>query len=230
MTWEVTAEPSRFDEAVEWFAGRFPTTEETAAEIDGYAEQRAFKIAGVAQLEVVQQVHESLTDAIATGIPFEEWQRQIRDDLTKAWGRPDSHRIETIFRNANQQSYNAGRWRQMHHPDVVGLRPYGFFDGVVDSRQTDICRNWDGTILPLEEFAQRGACPQLHHRCRSNIRSITEREAKRRGGVTAEVPTDTADAGFGQAPTEADWQPDPSKYDPGLFATYEAKRQTLQRD
>lgn len=226
MTWSVTAEPVRFDEAVDWFADRFPITESTAEELGEYAGPRAWKIAGVAQLDVVQQVHESLTRAIAAGIPFEEWQSEIETTLTEAWGRRDSHRIETIFRNATQQSYNAGRWRQMHHPDVLQRRPYGFFDGVNDSRQSDICKAWDGTVMPLDEFARAGACPQMHHRCRSNLRSIRESEAKRRG-ITTNPPSELAAEGFGKPPTQADWEPAATDYDPVIFAEFGSKQSEI---
>lgn len=229
MTWTVTAEPSRLDEAVEWFGNRFPVTDQIAEELGEYAGPRAWKIAGVAQLEVVQQVHESIERAIASGIPLEQWQREIEDELTEAWGRRDSHRIETIFRNATQQSYNAGRWRQMTDPSVSALRPYGMYDAVVDSRTTPLCRAWDGTIRPIHEFAALGMCPQTHHRCRAGLRTLRTSDAERRG-ITEELPDDRAAEGFGRAPTESDWQPDPSKYDAALFGTYETKRSEIERD
>jgi hypothetical protein len=227
VSWGATAEVGRFAEAIEWFLARFPVTDEIAEALSDYAGSRAWKIAGVAQLEVVQDVHDSIGKAIETGIPFDEWKKQVAPQLTAAWGRPDSFRVETIFRNAAQQSYNAGRWRQMHHPDVVALRPYGYFDGVSDSRQTDICKAWDETILPLSEFARLKACPQMHHRCRSNLRSITKREAERRGGVTSSPPTVKAQDGFGDAPVMADWQPDPERYEPAAYAEHERKREQI---
>jgi SPP1 gp7 family putative phage head morphogenesis protein len=227
VSWGATAEVGRFAEAIEWFLGRFPVTDEIAAALGEYAGRRAWKIAGVAQLEVVQDVHDSIGKAIETGIPFDVWKKQVATQLTQAWGRPDSYRIETIFRNATQQSYNAGRWRQMQQPEVLELRPYGYFDGVSDSRQSDICKAWDETILPLAEFARLKACPQMHHRCRSNLRSITEREANRRGGVTTVIPSERAQAGFGDAPIMADWQPDPERYEPSAYAEHDRKLEQI---
>jgi SPP1 gp7 family putative phage head morphogenesis protein len=225
----VTAEPERFDEAVEWFAARFPITEQLSEALGDYAGERGWTIAGVAQLDVVNDVHASLTRAIESGIPFEEWRAEVRDKLTAAWGRPNSPRIETIFRNATSQSYNAGRWRQMHEPSVLALRPFGMFDGVDDSRQSPICRAWDGKILPLEEFAARDACPQLHHRCRSSIRSMRAAEAERRG-VTTTPPTEQADEGFGREPTGPPWQPKQDTYPAALWSSYQDKAQDLREN
>lgn len=223
MTWNVTAEPTRFDEAVAFFAEKVPLTDGLVAELAEHAGPRAWTISGVTQLEVVQSVHDSLERAIASGIPYDEWAKQVEPELTKAWGRKNSSRLETIFINATQQSYNAGRWEQMLAPEVRDLRPFGFFDDVEDSRETDICRALGGTILPLEEFAERGLCPQLHHRCRSQIRGIRPSDAARRGGVTTKLPDVKPADGFGEIPTRAAWQPDASKHDPKLWAEYQRK-------
>lgn len=227
--WRVTAEPERFVEAVEWFRSRFPITPELAEILGAYAGPRAWTIAGVAQLDILLAVFESLSRAIARGTPFHEWQDEVEDELTQAWGRRNSGRMETIFRNATQQALNAGRWRQMTHPAVKAIRPYGLFDGIDDARQTPICRAADRTILPLDDPWWDTHSPQLHHRCRSSIRNITAREAERRGGQTAAPTQDTASEGFGKKPDTAAWEPKPADYPSELFDTYRLKRAELER-
>ena len=229
MTWRVTAEPSLFDEAVDWFANRTIVTKKTANRLGDYSAGRAFTIAGVAQLDVINEVHASIGRAIESGIPFEEWQRATEDTLTRAWGQRDSFRVETIFRNATSQAHNAGRWDQMQDPDVKRFRPYGMFDGVVDSRTSAICRPLDGTILPLDDPWWETHSPQLHHRCRSSIRSLRATDAERRG-ISKTAPEIDADTGFGKIPTAEQWAPDKSKYPPSLFAEYTTKRKQIERD
>jgi len=228
MSWAVTADVTEFPEAAAWFRSKFPVTQQIAQALGDYAGPRAFTIAGVEQLEVVTAAFESLARAVESGVPLETWKREIEADLTAAWGSKNSARLELVFRNATSQAYNAGRWRQMNEPAVRAFRPFGFFDGVTDSRQSDFCRAWDGTILPLEKFAELGACPQCHHGCRSQIRSMREREAMRRG-VTLQPPSDQASPGFGAAPTESEWRPDPAKYPRELFSEYQLKRSELER-
>jgi len=229
MAWAVTAEPQRFDEAVAWFANRFPVTEELSEALGSYAGERAWKIAGVAQLEIVQSAHRSLEAAIASGIPFEDWKEEVEEELVRAWGGKNSARLETIFVNACQQSQNAGRWSQMNEPTVLALRPFGMYDSVRDTRTSPFCNAWDGTILPLQEFAERGACPQTHHRCRANIRSMRASDVDGRGGPTKTTPTIKADKGFGAPPTVADWHPDRSKYDPKIWNAYQEKAAELEK-
>lgn len=227
MTWNTTAEPEKFDEAYDYFANKFPVTEELAEQLGQYAGPRAWTVAGVAQLDIVLDVHRSLLKAIEQGTPLDEWKEAIEEKLTKAWGKKNSPRVETIFRNASQQSFNAGRWRQMSDPAIAELRPYAEFDAIDDERTSEFCHEWDDTILLREEFAKRNACPQCHHRCRSQLRAVSEREAQRRG-ITETPPDTKPDAGWGKAPTEAEFTPDPADYPPELFNEYRRKRDEIE--
>jgi hypothetical protein len=224
----VTADPVEWPEAIAWFSDRFPITEDLATELADYAGPRAWTIAGVTQLDVVQYVHDSLERAIAKGTAFDVWQAEVEEKLTAAWGKRDSPRMLTVFINANQQSYNSGRWSQMNDPDVRALRPFGMYDSVVDDHTTAFCRSWDGVILPLQQFAERNACPQTHHRCRAGIRSLRPGDVDRRGGVTKKIPDGEAAEGFGAAPTTARFVPDPAKYDRELWNEYQRKAAELE--
>lgn len=228
MGWAVTAEPERFDEAVEWFGRRFPITEELAEALGDYAGDRAWTIAGVAQLDVVLFTFESLERAIARGTDFATWQSEVEEQLTKAWGRRDSFRLETIFRNATQQALNAGRWRQMNEPSVKALRPYVLFDGIEDDRQTPICNDCDGTIVHIDDPWLDTHSPQLHHRCRSSLRTLRESEARRRG-ISESPPDVAASKGFGRKPTEARFEPERAKYPAELWDEYQRKRDQIAK-
>lgn len=199
QTWNVTADPERFDEAVEWFLKRVPVLRNDLATIDEHARDRAFWITGLAQLEIVSQAHKSLEKAIADGTPFEEWKQSLSTELRTAWGNASAHRLRLVYRNATQQALIAGRWAQINEPNVKRFRPYGLFDGIGDRRQTAICKACDGTILPLDHDWWQTHTPQLHHACRSSVRTLRTREALRRG-VTNPPPTDSADRGFGAPP------------------------------
>jgi SPP1 gp7 family putative phage head morphogenesis protein len=224
VVWSATAEVERFDEAVDWFRNRFPVTPELAAKLGKYAGARAWTIAGVAQLDVVLDTYESLLKAVEKGTPLKEWQDEIEEKLTKAWGRQDSARIETIFRNATQQSFNAGRWRQMNEPAIKALRPYVLFDGINDGRQSKICLELDGTVVEIDDPWLETHSPQLHHRCRSKLRSLSAKQAKERG--VTEAPQDlTPSPGFGKIPDDVaePWKPDPKDYPAEVFQIYEKK-------
>jgi SPP1 gp7 family putative phage head morphogenesis protein len=223
VAWAVTADPDRFDEAVEWFEARFPVTEELLEELGTFAGPRAWTIANVAQLDIVLFVWEAIRDAIADGTTLEDFKATVREKLTEAWGTEKSGRIETIFRTNVQSSYNRGRFKQMRDPDVVAIRPFWMFDAILDSRTTKVCNDAHKTVLPQDDAFWDTHVPPLHFNCRSSIRSLTKAQAERRG-ITKNPPDDEASEGFGAAPTDEDeWQPERSKYPQELWAVYERK-------
>lgn len=225
MTWAVSADVERFDEALEWFLGRTILTDEQRRAIPASARARSFWIAGVAQLDVVQDVFDELDKAITAGEPFEEFQKRVRDKLTKAWGRDNPARIETIFRNAAQSSYNAGRWAQMTEPSVAKFRPYFMYDAILDDATTPICKGLNGTILHHEDPFWDTHWPPLHHRCRSSIRNLRRTEAERRG-ITTTRPDAPVPEGWGLSPRVAqhkEWRPEPGSRDQVLLAELEKK-------
>jgi len=228
MTWSVSANVEEYDEAVEAFRKRVPITRAEADRVNNFSHSRGFTLAGVAQLDVVQDVHASIEEAIKKGTPFAEWKKSIEAALTAAWGRENSPRLETIFRNATMQSYNAGRRRQMLEPTVLKFRPFWMFDGVADQRQTEICRDCNGTVLPADHPWWNSHTPQLHHRCRSSVRNMRAADADRIG-VTASPPDAHAAMGFGAPPDTAEpWKPDLSKYSPQLLAAFGRKLEQLK--
>lgn len=228
MTWPVTANPDRFDEAVAWFQRRFPVTEAIMAALGQYAGDRAWTVAGIAQLDVVLDVFRSLERAIAESTPLDQWKREIGEKLYAAWGKKESARIETIFLTNVQSAYNAGRWRQVKDPLVVEARPFLGYDAILDDRTSPVCKRCNGAILPADDPWWDTHVPPLHHRCRSTVRSFTKREAERRGGVKhpgEDTEQSQPDEGFGKAPdTAAPWEPDLGKYPDELRRAFQGKR------
>src|SRR5690606_34072074 len=104
MGWAVTADVERFDEAVDWFLARTVITGDVARSLDDRLKVEAFWVGGGLQLSQIQRVFDKIAEAATTGESFEEWRKRVRNELTN-----DAH-AETVFRNAIQRQYNAGRW------------------------------------------------------------------------------------------------------------------------
>jgi SPP1 gp7 family putative phage head morphogenesis protein len=233
MTWPVTADPDRFEEAIAWFVKRFPVTDAILAALGKYAGDRAWTVAGVAQLDVVLDVFRSLERAITNATPLDQWKREIGEKLYAAWGKKDSARVETIFLTNVQSAYNAGRWRQVNDPLVVKARPFLGYDAILDDRTSPVCKRCNGAILPADDPWWQTHVPPLHHRCRSTIRSFTKREAERRGGVKhpgEDTEGDQPDEGFGVAPDIAEpWEPNLDKYPDDLRKAFKAKQKAATK-
>lgn len=163
MSWDVSADPDRFDEALAWFESRFPVTEELLSELGGYAGARAWTVAGVAQLDIVLELFVSIATAIETGQSLSDWKKTAKPLLKKAWGDVSSHRLETIFRTNVQTAYNRGRYVQMKR--VSSTRPYWMFDAILDSRTTPTCTARDRVLLPQDHPWWSTNYPPLHHQC-----------------------------------------------------------------
>lgn len=221
MTWDASADVNRFDDAVEWFHRRTVLTSDQLRGIEADAQSRSFWIGAGLQLQEVQSVFDSLEKAIEAGTSFDEWRKGVRDTLIS-----DAH-AETVFRNATQRAYNAGRWDQMSDKDILEIRPYWMFDAILDARTTkDICVPRNRTVLPANHAWWKNNWPPLHHRCRSSVRNLTEDEA-RQLGIATEPPVTPEREGWGKAPGEdKPWKPDPKKLDPELSKELKRKGRT----
>ncbi len=203
--------PGSYKEAVEWHRQRVPMTDEEFAHIEQAAHERAFKIAGVAQADIVREVWEAIDDAIAEGSTLEEFQKAIRHSLAAAWGEERPWRVENIFRTNVQHAYSRGRWEQQTDPAVRDLRPFWWFLAILDTRTTPTCRSSNDTILPADHPWWRTHNPPLHFQCRSTIATLTEEQARARG-VTAAPSSEAVPEGFGAQPGAEDWHVDWAKY------------------
>jgi len=228
MTWAITADVRRFNEAAEWFRARLPVTQEMADELSSFSGPRAFTVAAVQELEVVQALFDEIQRSQDTGEAYGAFLKRLRKRIPDFVSERKAH-TALVYRNAVTQSNNAGRWRQSRDPAVMAARPYTMFDAVMDDRTTDTCEAWNGVIM-LTSLWPRQANPQLHHLCRSLLRTLRESQARARG-ITAieDLPEEEPAEGFGAPPTDAERHPHASKYDPELFDAYRARRSEISR-
>lgn len=216
--WQVAASPKKFDEAIEAFRKRVPMTDKEFSALSAAAKKKAFRVAGVAQLDLVTDVWRAIDKAVAEGTSFADFKKTVGERVTAAWGGTvDSpgHRLETIFRTNVQTAYSHGRWEQLTDPDTMESHPVWMFDAVLDDRTTDICEECDGTTLPADHGWWGQHNPPLHFSCRSGIIPMTASDAD--AGMTEKAPRTKADDGFGAPPEDSDWVPSKSDYPSELW-------------
>lgn len=161
------------------------------------AEKRAqaFTISGLARLDQVQRVADEFARMQAEGGTLADFQKWAK---TQDWNLP-RHRLETVYRNAVQTAYNAGHWRRFE--ETKADRPYLMYDAINDSRVRPSHLALDGVIKPVDDPFWNTHSPQLGHRCRCNLRSLSADEAREKGGITQNPPAEgVADAGWGAKP------------------------------
>jgi len=220
--WKVSANPVNPDEAIAWFQARVPLTREEWDTLTAQVRRKAFTVSGVAILDIVTEVWESLTKALEDGTPYHEWAREIKQKLETAWGRPNGQRIETIFRTNVQMAYSSGRWAQMTRPEVIEQRPYWMYDAVLDNRTTSICRERNGVVRPADDPWWERNTPPLHFNCRSGIRPLSPEQAQARG-ISQRLPEESPQQGFGNVPQSWEWSPEPEDYPLELLAAFKGR-------
>ncbi len=206
----MSADPNEFVEAVAEFASRRVITREEADTLSDYARKRAWWISGVAQMDVANDAHQSILEAMRKGTTFEDWKRESRKSIEREWGRKDSPRLQLIFRNATTSAYNAGRLEQMEQPHITAVRPYKMLVVVDDARTSEICEKFISpkVVLPHDHTWWLSHSPPLHHGCRDGIRSLRASKAEHIG-VLPEAPDVQIEDGWGIHPSLAE-PPKPS--------------------
>lgn len=234
MPFDAPADPSAFPEAEAYFRQLVPMSAADYNRLTDEEKRRAFTVAAAEQLEIVQTMHDEIARAIQTGEGYEAFAKRLRARLKGDWTKRDSHRLETVFRTNVQTAYGVGRWYQQQDPEVTAVRPLMLFDIVDDSRTSPICKGIGGpppTIKRHDDPYVAAHWPPLHHRCRSQWQSISNRKARELGGETSLLneSQEHPAQGFGLAPPYAsEWRPQGDRYDPKLWSIHEQKVQELR--
>jgi SPP1 gp7 family putative phage head morphogenesis protein len=143
-------------------------------EFQGIQRQLNFSIAGVASLDQLQAVLDSLTAKLADGQSFKQWQDSVAvQDL----GLP-KHRLDNIYRTNIQNAYNRGHWEQFKENEKFA--PYLMYDAINDSRTRPSHRALDGVIRRVDDPFWDTHYPANGYRCRCSVVSLSEKQAQAR--------------------------------------------------
>lgn len=214
-------DPSKFAEALAWFQDRIIVTDAEYARLSDEEKERAFKVAAVAQADVVTDVLDALEKAVSEGTGIAEFKEAVAEKLEQSWGGEQPGRLETIFRTNVQSAYGHGRIEQMTDPTVLRRRPAWRFDAIMDSRVSDVCESLNGTIRSADDGFWDDHQPPLHFNCRSTIVPLSLDEAADEGYDA--VPKEEADEGFGERAAADQWEPDLNAYPDEIRAILEER-------
>lgn len=184
-----------YDDALEWAQARKVTLpDEYYGKLAVHARNKAFAIAGIARLDLMQQVQDSLAAALESGQTFKYWKAA---PPVEALGLP-RHRLDNIFRTNIQMAYSAGIARNQERPGALERRPYFQYDAVNDSRTRPSHAALDNFIAPANDPIWQRITPTRGFRCRCVRLALSEAQARARGYDPAQQP-----------PPLSDTQPDP---------------------
>lgn len=172
-----------FEEAIAWGRDRISTFPEVYYRVlPAQARSRAFTVSGLAALDQIQGVLDSLNKTLETGGTFADWKRTLKPEVL-ALGRD---RLDTIFRTAIQTHYNIGQYQQQEANKAH--RPYRMWDAINDGRTRPAHRAMDGFVAPIDDPIWRRWSAPAGYRCRCRTITLTEAQAVDRGYKPGQVP------------------------------------------
>ncbi len=221
--------PLPMKEAQAFWADKVPMTKEQFNALAEEAQARAFFVAGLARLDMVQEVQNALGKALGNGETLSQFKQRIAS-VAQAQGWT-SWRVENIFRTNLQSAYQAGRYKQM--VQVAKARPYWRYVSTQDSRTRPEHRALHGRVYHHEHSFWNQFYPPNGFACRCTVQTLSERQVKDRGlKIEKSLPQneiwadpDTGmernilplpDKGWDRNVGKAYWQPDLSEYRPDL--------------
>ena len=167
----------------------------------GHIRAASATVSGLASLDQVQAVIDSLRRAMEGGQTFAEWKRALLasgyDYGLPAW------RMETIFRTNLQSWYAAGRAESIRRNQ--NAFPYLRYSAILDARVRPSHARLHGLILPVDHPFWKSHYPPSAYNCRCQVIPMTERaarsaiaKARDAGKVIDEVPAgvEAPDAGW----------------------------------
>ncbi|AOJ13161.1 phage putative head morphogenesis protein, SPP1 gp7 family [Burkholderia vietnamiensis] len=183
LSYAIGLEPA---EAVRYFESKGYQLGFRWQDVAAEAHARAFTVAGVMKVDVLQDIRAALTDALKKGTTFEQFKNDLIPTLQKkGWfGRGDvvdgdtgeiqgrrltPRRLDTIFRTNMQSSYMAGRFAtQMAQVDT---RPWWEYVAILDNRTRPSHAALHGSVFRYDDPFWSVFYPPCGYRCRCRVRT-----------------------------------------------------------
>lgn len=147
---------------------------------------RAFVVAGVTDLAMLEEFHAAVISAAETydrRAFAQDFDRLVEKYGWKYNGQRD-WRIRTIFETNIRTSYMAGRLAQMRDPDVISSRPYwqyrhGETRIPLSPRPQHVV--WNGVVLMHDDIWWQKHFPPNDWRCSCGVKTLSQRDLDRMG-------------------------------------------------
>ncbi len=176
------------DKAIEYFESKGYKIGFRWQDVAAQAHAKAFTVAGVMKVDVLQDVRQALSDALKNGTTFDDFKKQLSPVLErKGWlgkgmivdeatgeiegKRLTPRRLDTIFRTNMQSAYMAGRYATQL--EQVDTHPYWEYVAVLDSRTRPAHRALAGCVFRYDDPIWQTIYPPNGYRCRCRVRTRT---------------------------------------------------------
>lgn len=156
----------------------------------GAAHARAFTVAKVTRMDVLQDIRGMVEKSLEDGLTFEQFKKQLEPGLRKKgwWGKQiavgkngvaevvelgSPRRLRTIYNQNLMTDYSAGR--EEFFQANKEFRPYGMYVAVRDSKTRHTHFALHGKVYPLDDDFWKWFTPPIDWGCRCRKRAVSRR-------------------------------------------------------
>jgi len=156
---------------------------------------RAFVVAGAMRDELLADLHQAVTQALADGTTARDFRARFeaivaRHGWTGWTGEGTTKgrrwRARVIYDTNLRSARAAGRWQQVQR--LKERRPYLRYTAVLDSATRPQHRDWHGTILPVDHPFWQTHYPPNGWYCRCQVVQLSDADLARRGLAVTKAP------------------------------------------
>jgi len=171
-----------FDEAIEFFRQKLNMPTKTWQSIWHEMHARAFVVAGAMKNDLLEDIRESIDDALANGTTIQDFREDFDKIIeTHGWAYKGGKKWRTavIFNTNISVAYAVGHYNAMMEPAVLKARP--FFRYIASSSRNPRPEHmaWYNTVLPADDPWWAKHYPPNGWGCKCGIVSHSAREVER---------------------------------------------------
>lgn len=179
--------PRTAEDAARHFGRKVALPSEAFDRLTVEAKARAFRMAGVHNVRVVQRARDIVHKGIRDGTPFPEIRRQLLEVFdTQGIPRPALSRLRSMFQHNAQQAYSDGRREALDDPDMARAFPFRQYltvgtgtPGVRGVRPDHAALH--GKVFLWDDPFWNSHTPPWAWGCRCFFRSLTAAQVRRMG-------------------------------------------------
>lgn len=174
-------------EAIRYFAGKVNIPTQRWTDVWKAAHTRAFMVAGIQAEDMLADIRQALTKAIAEGTTLEEFRRDLapllqRTGWTAKGKRYVGWRTQLIYETNLRTAYAAGEYEQQTDPDVLALLPIWRYQHSGSDEPRPHHLAWNGLTLRADDPWWATHRPPNGWKCDCRVEPLTERAAARGAG------------------------------------------------
>lgn len=183
------------------------------ANFKAYQHALAFTVAGIADKDMLTEVHKAVKSAIDNGTSFNDFKKSLKPFLiSKGWLSPMgddktalkgyeqklNRRLNTIYHTNKQTAYAAGRWERIQK--TKDFLPFLQYLPSASVNKRDEHKAYYGIVRHADDPIWQSIYPPNGFGCKCAVKQITKSKAERLGITDddriAELPTPDFDSNF----------------------------------